>query len=175
VAKLPPEQAARAASGDPREFWNLDTAAWIDLPDSCFAYSAPGRALFDTRTVRASMGPELYRPHPGQTGVFVRRKVAHVERAAGRLRLFHSMHDNVHGFELTFEIDAATGRIERAESVTSRLPYAGVCSEPQGRLSALVGETVDAGLRKRLSGHVGGVSGCAQLFDLTADLLKLLG
>src|SRR5207249_92838 len=83
------------------------------------------------------------------------------------LRLFHSMHDNVHGFDVTYEIDAASGRIERAESVTSRLPYAGICSEPQGRIKALVGETVDAGLRKRLSGHVGGVSGCAQLFDLT--------
>ena len=71
-------------------------------------------------------------------------------------------------------VDAASGRIERAESVTSRLPYAGICSEPQGRIKALVGETVDAGLRKRLSGHVGGVSGCAQLFDLTADLLKLI-
>jgi hypothetical protein len=92
----------------------------------------------------------------------------------GRVRLFHSMHDNVHGFDLTYEIDAATGRIERADSVTSRLPYAGICSEPQARIKALVGETVDAGLRKRLAGHVGGVSGCAQLFDLTADLLKLL-
>ena len=84
------------------------------------------------------------------------------------------MHDNVHGFELTYEVDVATGRILRADSVTSRLPYAGICSEPQGKIKTLVGETVDAGLRKRLASHVGGVSGCAQLFDLTVDLLKLL-
>ncbi len=120
------------------------------------------------------MQPDLYSPGPGQTRVFVRKKVARLERVDGRLRLFHSMHDNVHGFDLTLEIDAATGRIERADAVTSRLPYAGICSEPQGKFTALVGETVDAGFRKRLSHHVGGVSGCAQLFDLTADLLKLL-
>jgi hypothetical protein len=174
VAKLPREAAERATGGA-LECWKLDTTGWVDLPDSCFTYSAEGRALFGTRTVVAPMHPDLYSPRPGQRRVFVRRKVARVERAGDRLRLFHSMHDNVHGFDVTYEIDATTARIVRAESVTSRLPYAGICSEPQRRIEALVGETVDAGLRRRLSGHVGGVSGCAQLFDLTADLLKLLG
>ena len=174
VAKLPRTLADRAASGDPLDCWMLDTSGWIDLPDSCFTYSAQGRALFGTRTVVSPMQPDLYSPRPGQSRVFVRHKTARVERLDGRLQLFHSMHDNVHGFDLTFEVDVATGRIERADSVTSRLPYAGICSEPQGKIKALVGETVDAGLRKRLSGHVGGVGGCAQLFDLTADLLKLL-
>ena len=173
VAKLPREQAERAFGGA-TECWKLDTTGWIDLPDSCFTYSAQGRALLGTRTVVSPMQPDLYSPRPGQMRVFVRRKVARLERLDGTLRLFHSMHDNVHGFDLTYEVDATTGRIERAESVTSRLPYAGICSEPQGRIKALIGETVDAGLRKRLSGHVGGVSGCAQLFDLTADLLKLI-
>jgi hypothetical protein len=78
----------------------------------------------------------------------------------------------VHGFELTYEVDTATGRIVRADSITSRLPYAGVCSEPQRKIQALLGETLDAGLAKRIQGHVGGVTGCAQLYDLTADLLK---
>jgi hypothetical protein len=173
VAKLPREQAERAAAGA-WDCWQLDTTGWVDLPDSCFTYSAEGRALFGTRTVVSPMQPDLYSPRPGQARVFVRRKVARVERDGGTLRLFHSMHDNAHGFDVTYEIEAATGRIVRAESVTSRLPYAGICSEPQGRIKALVGETVDAGLRKRLGGHVGGVTGCAQLFDLTADLLKLL-
>ena len=175
VAKLPRERAERAAGGDPWECWQLDTTGWSDLPDSCFTYSDAGRAIFGTRTVVSPMQPDLYSPRPGQARVFVRRKVARIERVNGRLRLSHSMHDNVHGFDLTFEIDGATGRIERAESVTSRLPYAGICSEPQGKITALLGETVDAGLRKRLSTHVGGASGCAQLYDLTADLLKLLG
>ena len=173
VAKLPRERAERARRGA-WECWQLDTSGWIDLPDSCFTYSADGRTLFGSRTVVSPMQPDLYSPAPGQTRVFVRKKVARIERLDGRLRLFHSMHDNVHGFDVTLEIDAATGRIEHAASVTSRLPYAGICSEPQGKIAALIGETVDAGFRKRLSGHVGGVTGCAQLFDLTSDLLKLL-
>jgi hypothetical protein len=174
VAKFPRARAERAANGDPWECWQLDTSGWIDLPDSCFTYSEAGRALFGTRTITTPMQPDLYSPRPGQARVFVRRKVARVERLDGRLLLFHSMHDNVHGFELTYELDVSTGRILRADSVTSRLPYAGICGEPQGKIKTLIGETVDAGLRKRLSAHVGGESGCAQLFDLTADLLKLL-
>jgi Protein of unknown function (DUF2889) len=175
VAKFPRERAELAASGDPWECWQLDTTGWADLPDSCFTYSAAGRALFGARAVTTPMQPDLYSPRPGQTRVFVRRKVARLECVDDTLHLFHSMHDNVHGFELTYEIDRRTGRIVKARSVTSRLPYAGICSEPQRRISALVGETVDAGFRKRLSAHVGGAEGCAQLFDLTADLLKLLG
>ncbi len=176
VAKLPPERAARAAGGDPWECWQLDTTGWVDLPDSCFTYSAAGRALFGTRPITTPMQPQLYSPRPGQPRVFERRKVARLDRrdAERRLTLFHAMHDNVHGFELTCEVDLATARIVRAECVTSRLPYQGVCSEPQARVRSLVGETVDAELRKRLGASLGGTSGCAQLYDLTADLLKLL-
>jgi hypothetical protein len=84
------------------------------------------------------------------------------------------MHDNVHGFELTYEIDLASGQIIRAEHITPRLPYMGICSEPQRKIAAVLGETADAGLRQRIQGHLGGETGCAQLYDLTADLLKLL-
>ena len=59
-------------------------------------------------------------------------------------------------------------------SVTPKLPYMGICTEPQRRIDALVGETVDDGLRKRIQTHLGGAAGCAQLYDLTSDLLKLL-
>src|SRR5262245_4224968 len=173
VAKFPRERAERAAGGDPWECWQLDTDGWIDLPGSCFTYSDAGRALFGTRPIATPMQPDFYSPRPGQRGVFERRKVARIERRDGRLALFHSMHDNVHGFEVTYEIDAA-GRIVRAEHITPRLPYAGICSEPQRRISALLGETADEGLRRRLQLHVGGPAGCAQLYDLTADLLKLL-
>ena len=174
VAKFPRVQAGRAASGDALACWQLDTEGWVDLPDSCFTYRAAGPALFGTRTVTTPMQPDLYSPRPGQTRVFVRRKVARLERVDGRLRMFHSMHDNVHGFEVTYEIDAATARIVDATSVISRLPYAGICSEPQSKITTLIGETVDGGLRRRVSAHVGGAGGCAQLFDLTADLLKFL-
>ncbi|MBI1848098.1 MAG: DUF2889 domain-containing protein [Candidatus Rokubacteria bacterium] len=176
VAKLPRERAERALAG-PEACWELDTTGWVDLPDSCFTYSAAGRALFATRTVAASMHPDFYSPRPGQERIFVRRKVARLERVRAaegeRLRLFQSMHDNVHGFDVTYEVDTATGRIVRADSMTPRLPYAGICSEPQGRIASLVGERLDGGLRTRIQTLLGGATGCAQLYDLTADLLKL--
>jgi hypothetical protein len=173
VAKLPRERAERVAGGDPWECWQLDTTGWVDLPDSCFTYSDAGRALFGTRPIATPMQPDLYSPRPGQRGVFERRKLARLERREGRIALFHSMHDNCHGFEVTYEIDAAD-RIVRAEHVTPRLPYRGICTEPQRKIAALLGETVDDGLRRRLQLHLGGPAGCAQLYDLTADLLKLL-
>ncbi len=175
VARMPRAVAARAASGDALDCWTLDTTGWIDLPGSCFTYSEAGRALFGARTVATPMVPDLYSPRPGQPRVFERRKVARLARGDGRLRLFHAMHDNVHGFEITYEIDLATGTIVRAEHVTPRLPYMGVCSEPQRRIASLLGERADAGLRKRIQATLGGEAGCAQLYDLTADVLKLLG
>jgi Protein of unknown function (DUF2889) len=174
VAKMPRAAAERAGSGDPLACWILDTTGWMDLPNSCFTYSEAGRALFGTRTIATPMVPDLYSPRPGQRQVFERRKVARLERADGRLRLFHSMHDNVHGFELTCEVDLATATIVRAEHVTPRLPYMGICSEPQRRFASLVGEIVDPTLRKRVQSTLGGEAGCAQLYDLTADLLKLI-
>jgi len=50
----------------------------------------------------------------------------------------------------------------------------GICSEPQSRVESLRGQAVDAALRKRIQGLLGGIGGCAQLYDLTSDLLKLL-
>ena len=173
VTKHPRERAERAA-GNAWECWQLDMTGWIDLPNSCFAYSDAGRALFATRSVATPMQPDLYSPRPGQRRVFERKKVARLERLDSRLRLFHSMYDNVHGFEITYEIDLATGRIVRAEHITPRLPYMGICTEPQRKIQALLGETADEGLRKRIQTHLGGETGCAQLYDLTADLLKLL-
>jgi hypothetical protein len=173
VARMPRAVAERA-SGDALACWTLDTTGWVDLPSSCFTYSAAGRALFDTRAVATPMVPDLYSPRPGQPRVFERRKVARLERIDGRLRLFHSMHDTVHGFEITYEIDLASGTIVRAEHLTPRLPYMGVCSEPQRRITTLLGEAADPGLRKRIQARLGGEAGCAQLYDLTADLLKLL-
>jgi len=173
VAKLPSERAARARGGNGRECYELDMAGWAELPDSCFTYSEAGRALLATRTVVTPHTPELYSPPPGARGVFRRRKVARLTRTGDRLHLFHSMHDDVHGFELTYEVDVTTGRIVRADSTTPRLPYPGICSEPQRRIGSLVGEDFDAGLPKRIQHLIGGAAGCAQLYDLTSDLLKL--
>jgi DUF2889 family protein len=174
VSRMPREVAERGVAAGALACWELDTTGWIDLPDSCFTYSPAGRALFGARPVSTSMQPDLYSPRPGQERLFTRKKVARITGTADRLVLFHSMYDNVHGFELTYEVDPDTGRIVRAESITPRLPYMGVCSEPQRKIAALVGETLDDGLARRIQTHLGGSSGCAQLYDLTADLLKLL-
>jgi hypothetical protein len=174
VAKLPAEALRGLVPGDARRCWELDTTGWVDLPDSCFTYSAAGRALFATRAVSTPMAPELYRPAAGATKVFRRAKRARLVRTGGRLDLFHSMHDNVHGFDVHYQVDLARGVIVAADCITARLPYVGICDEPQARIRSLVGERLDAGFRKRIQTAIGGASGCAQLYDLTADLLKLL-
>ncbi len=173
VARLPRERAERATVSA-WEAWQLDRAGFSDLPDSCFTYSGAGEALFGTRTVSTMAYPDLYSPRPGQQRVFERRKRTALARHDDRVTLTSSMHDNVHGFDVTLEIDAQSERVTRAESVVTRLPYAGVCSEPQGKIGALVGEVADAGLSRRIQHLLGGVTGCAQLYDLAADALKLL-
>jgi hypothetical protein len=172
ATKLTPERARTAKDGA-WACWQLDTAGWVDLPDSCFTYSDAGKALLGTRPVTTSMVPELYCPPPGAR-VFSRKKVARLERSGQRLSLYHSMFDEAHGFEIRYEIDLDTGTIVRAESETPRLPYMGICDEPQKKIAALVGQPADRELRKRMRALIGGSAGCAQLYDLTADLLKLL-
>ena len=174
AVKLPPEATSHLTVGDARACWELDNSSWVDLPGSCFTYSDKGRALLDTREVTTPMAVELYSPPPAARRLFVRRKVMRLVRTDQRLHLFHSMHDNVHGFDIHYEIDLEGGAVVAADSITSRLPYQGICTEPQGRIHALVGVPADAGLRKRIQGLLGGEQGCAQLYDLTADLLKLL-
>jgi len=174
VAKLPATVTAGLDPGDALACWRLDTTGWVDLPDSCFTYSEAGRALFGTRRVTTPMVPELYSPPPGARKVFTRKKVARLVLTGRRLHLFHSMHDNVHGFDVHYELDLDGGIIVAADSVTSRLPYAGICSEPQGKIRLLLDQPADTRLRKRLQTSIGGTLGCAQLYDLTVDLLKLL-
>jgi Protein of unknown function (DUF2889) len=174
TAKFPREATAGLAAGGARACWDLDTTGWIDPPGSCFTYSGAGRALFETRTVSSPMVADLYSPPPGARRIFVRKKVMRLVRTGTRLHLFHSMHDNVHGFDLHIEIDLEAGTVAAADSSTSRLPYQGICTEPQGKLASLIGQGADGTLRKRIQTQLGGESGCAQLYDLTADLLKLL-
>jgi len=174
VARMPRARVAMVRPGDTHGFWTLDSAGWVDLPNSCFTYSAAGRAVLDSRPVRAAARPDLYSPPEGARGVFQRRKLARLVRTDERLDLFHAMHDDIHGFDLHLEVDLARGVIVAADSVTSRLPYRGICDEPQGRLAGLVGQAMEPALRKRIQTVLGGETGCGQLYDLTADLLKLL-
>ena len=174
VTKLPAEATAGLGPGDALRCWELDTTGWVDLPNSCFTYSQAGRALFGTRPVSASMVAELYSPAPGALKVFHRKKLARLVRTGQRLHLFHAMHDNVHGFDIHYEIDLDSGALVAADSITSRLPYIGVCEEPQRKIASMIGQPADALLRRRTQTLIGGEAGCAQLYDLTSDLLKLL-
>lgn len=174
VTRVPASEVADVRAGDARRFWALDMKGWVDLPGSCFTYSPAGRALLETRPVTTPMAPEMYCAPPGARAIFRRRRLARLVLTGRRLHLFAALHDNVHGFDIHYELDLDGGVIVAADSITSRLPYMGICTEPQGRIEALVGQPVDAALRKRIQGLVGGEGGCAQLYDLTADLLKLL-
>lgn len=174
VAKIPTEVTARIAADDGAACRRLDLASFADLPGSCFTYSAAAEAVLASRAITPTLAPTFYSPAPGATRVFVRRKMARLVRTGTRLDLFSAMHDDVHGFDVHYEIDLARGTIVAADSVTSRLPYRGLCDEPQARVRSMVGESVDALLRKRSQAILGGELGCAQLFDLTGDVLKLL-
>lgn len=174
VAKIPAAVTAPIAATDGAACRNLDLTTFADLPGSCFTYSAAADAILATRAVTPTIAPSFYSPAPGATRVFVRRKLARLVRTGTRLDLFSSMHDDVHGFDLHYEIDLTTRTIVAADSVTSRLPYRGLCDEPQARIRSMIGESVDALLRKRSQTILGGEAGCAQLFDLTGDVLKLL-
>lgn len=174
VTKVPPEVTAAIDPRDARACWRLDTTHWSDLPGSCFTYSAAGGRLLESHTVTPAMSAAIYSPAPGAERVFVRRKLARLVQTGTRLDLFSSMHDDVHGFDVHYEIDGVRGTIVAADSITSRLPYRGLCDEPQARVRSMIGESVDVLLRKRSQSLLGGESGCAQLFDLTGDVLKLL-
>jgi hypothetical protein len=173
AAKLPLERARMAEGGDAWTYWQLDTEGWADLPDSCFTYSDAGKALFGSRAVATSMKAKFYCPPLGAR-VFSRKKAVRLELNGHRLALSHSMFDEAHAFEIRYEIDLDTGLIVRAESETPRLPYMGICDDPQKRIASLVGQRVDRELKKRIQALIGGSAGCAQLYDLTSDLLRLL-
>ena len=173
AAKLPLERARMAEGGDAWTYWQLDTEGWADLPGSCFTYSDAGKALFGSGPVTTSMKAKLYCPPPGAR-VFSRKKAARLVLNGHRLALYQSMFDEAHSFEVRYEIDLDMGLIVRAESETPRLPYMGICDEPQQKIASLVGQPVDRELKKRIQTLIGGSAGCAQLYDLTSDLLKLL-
>jgi hypothetical protein len=174
VTRLPEELVRERTLEGPLGFWRLDMQGWVDIPGSCYTYRPESEALFKERVVRSTMQPTLYAPPVGAAGLFNRTKVARLERGNGRLRLAHSMFDEAHSFQIWYEVDLATDRILDAGSITPRLPYLGICSDPQRNIAALVGQVAGPELRKRIGALIGGLSGCAQLYDLTADLFKLL-
>ena len=158
----------------PADFHQLDLEAWPELVDLCFTYRPESAALFAARPVRTPAIAAMYAGHPGQKLVFHRYKRSRVERRDARLLLYQSMFDQVHGFELWYDVDEATRTVVDARLLTPRLPYMGICEEPQRRVRAMVGVTLDAGWPAAVRSRLGGREGCFQLTDLTSDLFRLL-
>jgi hypothetical protein len=116
----------------------------------------------------------MYSPPPGRPLVFHRYKRSHVARAGSTLALYQSMFDQVHGFELWYDVDTRSHEIVAARVLTPRLPYMGICDEPQQRARDMVGVKLDADWAGKVRGLLGGRRGCFQLTDLTSDLCRLL-
>jgi hypothetical protein len=158
----------------PAEFHQLDLEAWPELVDLCFTYRRETAPLFTERPVRTPAIVAMYAGHPGQKLVFHRYKRSRVERTGGTLSLYQSMFDQVHGFELWYDVDETTRTVVDARLLTPRLPYMGICDEPQRRVRAMVGVTLDADWPRAVRSRLGGREGCFQLTDLTSDLFRLL-
>jgi hypothetical protein len=158
----------------PAEFHRLDLAAWPELVDLCFTYRRESASLFDGGSVRTPAVAAMYTGQPGQQLVFHRYKRARLERTGPTVYLYQSMFDQVHGFELWYDVDAATRTVVDARLLTPRLPYMGICDQPQRRVRDMVGVTLDAEWPRAVRSRLGGREGCFQLTDLTSDLIRLL-
>jgi len=174
VARLPAERAARAARGNAWECWQLDMTAGSTCRTR--ASRTPMRDGASSRRARSRRRCNpISTAHDWGSGASSSARRWRGSRAGtAASRFFHSMHDNVHGFEITLR-DRSGDRDDRA----GRARHA--AAAVHGHL--LGASTEDRGApgrdRRRWApptnpGHLGGETGCAQLYDLTADLLKLL-
>jgi hypothetical protein len=159
---------------EPAEFHRLDLEAWPELLDLCFTYRAETEALFAERPVRTPAIVDMYAAAPGRQLVFHRYKRSRVSRNGGTLSLYQSMFDQVHGFELWYDVDVESHEVLAARALTPRLPYMGICEEPQQRVRDMIGVKLGADWAGGVRARLGGRRGCFQLTDLTSDLLRLL-
>jgi hypothetical protein len=158
----------------PRDFHRLDLAAWPEFVDMCFTYRAESEALFDRVPVVTPAVADMYAPPPGARMVFHRYKRTEIRVTPAQALLYQSMFDQVHGFEIWYDVARDSHEVVRARALTPRLPYVGLCEQPQARIAGLVGRRLDAGWSKAVREAVGGREGCWQLTDLTTDLFRLL-
>jgi hypothetical protein len=166
VAGVPAEPTAR-------EFHQLDLAAWPELVDTCFTYRRESEPLLD-QVIATPAVIDMYDPRPGARFVFHRYKRTEVRGAPSHLSMYQSMFDQVHGFEVWYEVDVRSHEVVRARALTPRLPYLGLCEQPQARIGDLVGRRLDGDWTGIVRSAVGGREGCWQLTDLTSDLFRLL-
>lgn len=150
----------------------LKDRAYMNLADTCYTYRSEALALFDQRPVRCGFGAELTRPKPGDRRVFWRNKRLVIRETAAGFACESGMEDSIHDIKIAFEL-SQTGVIANARSRGLRLPYHGLCEDPQQRTPGLNGVQVTAAFVQQFAEQVGGASGCTHLFDLALDVLRL--
>jgi hypothetical protein len=127
--------------------------------------------------VRCGFGAELTRPKPGDKRVFWRNKRVSVElKTGGNGETFYAcesaMEDAIHDIMIGFDL-SSEGAVSNARSRGARLPYQGICEDPHLRTPALNGLKVTGAFIGQFAEGVGGAQGCAHLFDLSIDVLRL--
>ena len=157
--------------------WRTDRACMPELANSCYTYRDASAALFASREVRLGFSADLYTPKPGAKRVFWREKQLSVcvkrDSAGNNFYACKSwMNDTVHDIAIMFDL-AHDGTISNAHSTGLRLPYHGICEDAQSRTERLNGMRLNDGYSLQFADRVGGAEGCAHLFDLSADLLRL--
>lgn len=165
------------ASSAAYNFWRTDRAYMPELADSCYTYRDASAALFASREVRMGFSADLYSPKPGDKRVFWREKqlcVSVKRDSAGNdsYACKSWMNDTVHDIAIMFDL-ACDGTISNAHSRGLRLPYHGICEDAQLRTERLNGMRLNDRYSLQFADRVGGAEGCAHLFDLSADLLRL--
>jgi DUF2889 family protein len=164
------------ATEDARITW-LKDRAYMGLANSCYTYRDESESLFASREVRCGFGAELTRPKPGDVRVFWRNKRLAIELKAGvngeKVYACESaMEDSIHDIRIGFDL-SSDGVVSNAWSSGARLPYHGICEDPHLRTRALNGLKVTGAFVGQFAEHVGGAQGCAHLFDLSIDCLRL--
>ncbi len=155
-----------------RMAWIMDRTYMPELVNSCFTYSDAVAPLFAEREVHCSFGGNLTRPQAGDKRVFWRNKRIIVQPLANGFACESAMQDRVHDIQITFEM-GADGALANANSQGLRLPYYGLCEDAQLRTPSLNGQRITGAYIKQFAEHIGGASGCAHLFDLSMDCLRL--
>jgi hypothetical protein len=157
--------------------WRIDRSYMPDLANSCYTYRDASEALFAGGVVRMGFSLELYSPKPGDKRVFWREKrlTVSVKRDSQGKDFYaceNAMNDTVHDIMIGFDL-ARDGVISNAHSSGLRLPYHGVCEHAQLRTARLNRMRVNDGYTLQFADRIGRSEGCAHLFDLSIDLLRL--
>ncbi len=169
---------SKAARVAPLIAW-LKDRAYMGLANTCYAYRDESEALFASREVRCGFGSELTRPQPGDKRVFWRNKRLTIELkpngdedGEARFACESAMEDRIHDIKINFDL-SNEGVISNARSCGLRLPYHGLCEDPHLRTAGLNGTRATGAFVQQFAEHIGGANGCAHLFDLSIDVLRL--